>query len=259
MKTVKSKDGTKIAYDVFGSGPALIFITGAICSRNFMPVLMDAKVFGTSFSVYNYDRRGRGDSADTIPYSIDREVEDIEALIDAAGGSAFVYGHSSGAVLALEAGLKLPSKVKKIFMYDAAYAGTELGQKEYLVLVSEVNRLIQSKKNAAALRKFIIGIGMPKVFAYLLPLMPGWKTMKALAPTLEYDMLLTKDLPPLERASKLSVPAKIAYGEKSPESMHIVAKKLAQSIPKSEVLQVSGQDHMVSAKILLPLFKDFFN
>lgn len=257
MRTVKSKDGTDIAYDIYGSGPVLIYITGAICFRNFMPVVKDAKVFGSEFSVYNYDRRGRGDSTNILPYSIEREVEDIEALIDAAGGSAVLYGHSSGAVLALEAGLKFPSKVKKIFLYDAAYASSEKDQREYLGLMSEVTELIRANKNAAALRKFVIGIGMPKVFAYLLPVMPGWKTMKALAPTLAYDMILTKGLPPFERAAKLKVPTKIAYGEKSPCSMHVVAKDLAHTLPEKDSLQVAGQDHMVSAKILLPLLKEF--
>src|SRR5687767_14966693 len=114
MQTIQSKDGTTLAYDVYGSGPALIYITGASCFRNFMPVVQDAKAFAHEFTVYNYDRRGRGDSTDTQPYAIEREVEDIEALIDAAGGKASLYGHSSGAVLALEAALRLGDKIDKV-------------------------------------------------------------------------------------------------------------------------------------------------
>ena len=121
MQTVTSKDGTTLAYDVYGSGPALIYITGAICFRNFMPVLGDAKAFAKEFTVYNYDRRGRGDSTDTQPYAIEREVEDIAALIDAAGGRASLLGHSSGAVLALEAALRLGDKIDKVVLYDASY------------------------------------------------------------------------------------------------------------------------------------------
>lgn len=113
MGTVESRDGTTLAYDIYGSGPALIYITGASCYRSFFPVVQDAKAFAKQFTVYNYDRRGRGDSTDTQPYAIDREVEDIEALIDAAGGRASLYGHSSGAVLALEAALLLGEKIDK--------------------------------------------------------------------------------------------------------------------------------------------------
>lgn len=114
MKTIQSKDGTTLAYDIYGSGPALIYITGASCFRSFMPIVQDAKAFAKEFTVYNYDRRGRGDSTDTQPYAIEREVEDIEALIDAAGGKASLYGHSSGAVLALEAAFRLGNKVDKV-------------------------------------------------------------------------------------------------------------------------------------------------
>ena len=90
MKTTKSKDGTTLAYDVYGSGPALIYITGASCFRSFKPIMQDVKVFAKEFTVYNYDRRGRGDSGNTLPCSLEREVEDIEAMIDAAGGTAYL-------------------------------------------------------------------------------------------------------------------------------------------------------------------------
>lgn len=257
MKTTKSKDGTTLAYDVYGSGPALIYITGAICFRNFSPVVSDAKTFAREFSVYNYDRRGRGDSGDTPPYSIEREVEDIEALIDAAGGKAFLYGHSSGAVLALEAALRLPNKVIKATLFDASYTN-EAEKSSYALLRQEVMALLQQQKNAQALKRFLIGIGMPKVFVYLLPLMPGWSTMKALAPTLAYDMLLTSDTPQLVRAAQVKIPTHIIYGEKSPASIHEVAKDLVGAIPNAKLSMLAGQDHMASAKKVLPLLSNFF-
>jgi pimeloyl-ACP methyl ester carboxylesterase len=125
MKTTQSKDGTTLVYDVYGSGPALIFITGATCFRSFEPVLHDAQVLSEQFAVYNYDRRGRGDSGNTIPYAIEREIEDIEAMIDAAGGTAHLYGHSSGEILALNATMQLGDKVSKLVMYDPSYANNE--------------------------------------------------------------------------------------------------------------------------------------
>lgn len=252
MRATQSKDGTTIAYDVLGSGPALIYITGASCFRKFMPVAQDAKAFAREFTVYNYDRRGRGDSGDTAPWSVEREIEDIAALIDAAGGRAYLYGHSSGAVLALEAALRLGDKVRKAVLYDASYAHDEAEQVEYGQLRRKVEALLRGGKNAAAMRTFLAGIGMPRVFVALLPLFPGWRTMKALAPTLAYDIALTSDLPPVTRAARVAVPTQILVGQKSPASLHSVARQLAGAIPHAEHAELAGQDHLVGAKALLP-------
>lgn len=258
MKTLLSKDGTVLAYDIYGSGPALISITGATCFRSFMPVVQNAKIFSQVFTVYNYDRRGRGDSGDTLPYAIEREVEDIAALVEAAGGSAYLYGHSSGAVLALEAALRLGDKVKGVAIYDAAYAGDEEERAEYKTLAERVYELLRAGENAKAIRCFYKGIGMPALFIMLMPLMPGWKTMKALAPTLAYDIALTRDLPPVERLAAIKVPTHIWYGEKSPASMHRVAKRIADALPSASLTEFAGQDHMISAKFLLPMLVKCF-
>jgi pimeloyl-ACP methyl ester carboxylesterase len=257
MKTIQSKDGTRLAYDVYGSGPALIYITGASCFRSFWPIVQDAKAFAKEFTVYNYDRRGRGDSTDTPPYAVEREVEDIEALIDAAGGKASLYGHSSGAVLALEAALRLGDKVDKVVMYDPSYVHDEAEKSQYNNLSLQVHKLLQDGKNAQAMTTFLKGIGMPKLFVYLIRFMPGWKTMVALAPTLAYDIALTRDLPPVDRASQVSVPVQVMVGEKSPASIHNVASQLTKAIPGAAFIQLAGQDHMVSAKALLPVLASF--
>ena len=258
MKTTLSKDGTVLAYDTYGSGPALIYITGATCFRTFMPVVQGAKTISQAFTVYNYDRRGRGDSGDTLPYAIEREVDDIAALVEAAGGSAYLYGHSSGAVLALEAALRLGDKVKGVAIYDAAYAGDEEERADYEILAERVYELLRAGENAKAIRCFYKGIGMPAMFIMLMPLMPGWKTMKALAPTLAYDIALTRDLPPVERLAAINVPTYIWYGEKSPASMHRVAKRIADALPSAKLTEFVGQDHMVSEKRLLPMLVTCF-
>lgn len=257
MNTAKSKDGTILAYDIYGRGPALIYITGAICFRKFHPVVQDAKVFSTEFTVYSYDRRGRGDSGNTLPYALEREIEDIEAMIDIAGGKAYLYGHSSGAVLALEAVLRLKGKVLKAVLYDAPYVSNETEKSNYEKLGESVRSLLSRGKNAAALKAFLKGIGMPKLFVLLLPLFPGWRKMKALAPTLAYDIALTRDLPPLERAARVSLPVHIVVGEKSPASMSELGGELAQAIPGARFSRLAGQDHMVSARVLLPLLASF--
>lgn len=257
MKSVISKDGTKIVYEVSGSGPALIYVTGAICFRKFTPIVGDVKKFATEFTVYNYDRRGRGDSGNTLPWSIEREIEDIEALIDVAGGEAFLYGHSSGAVLTLEASLRLAKKVKKAVLYDASYVHDKKEQADYTLLRQKIQALLDSGENAKAIKTFLREIGMPKFFIALLPLFPGWKTMKALAPTLAYDINLTSDLPPVARAAKNTVPTQVIVGQKSPAALHSVASQLAGAIPGAKLVKLANQDHMVSAEAVLPLLVSF--
>ncbi|MEV0298960.1 alpha/beta hydrolase [Nocardia sp. NPDC050710] len=256
MEIAVSKDGTRLAYDVVGAGPALVYITGATCFRKFRPILGDVKVFGTKFSVYNYDRRGRGDSGDTAPYAVERELEDIEAIIDAAGGKAHLYGHSSGAVLALEAALRMPDKVDRVVIYDAPYVHDETERRSYRELAEKVAGLLSDEQNGRALKVFLRGIGMPAPFVALLPAFPGWKSMKALAPTLRYDIGLTEEVPPLDRLAKIDVPVCISVGAKNPVGLHHVAEQLAKTIPHSTHRVIDGQDHMVSAKVLLPVLEE---
>src|SRR5690349_10474886 len=121
MQTVTSKDGRTIAYDKAGSGRVVILVTGALGVRTDMTTNPLVPCLESHFTVIDYDRRGRGDSTDTPPYAVEREIEDIEALIDANGGKAYLYGLSSGAVLALEAAAKLPGKVKKLAQYEPPF------------------------------------------------------------------------------------------------------------------------------------------
>src|SRR5947199_6861992 len=118
MRTVISKDGTALAFDQSGQGPALILVAGATATR-----LAEAALsahLAPHFTVFAYDRRGRGDSGDTAPYAVEREVEDLEALIREAGGSAFVFAISSGAALALEAAASRLN-VKKLALYEPPF------------------------------------------------------------------------------------------------------------------------------------------
>lgn len=250
MNTATSHDGTTIAYDVMGDGPPLVSITGATCFRRFKPVAADAKTFSSKFRVINYDRRGRGDSTDTAPWSLEREIEDIDAMIDALGGRACLYGHSSGAVLALHAAHALGEKVQSTVLYDASWVADQAERESYATLRAEVDSLLDAGRNAAALRRFLIEIGMPRAFVTMLPLMPGWRTMVELAPTLRYDMALTADLPPLDVAAGVATPLHVLVGERSPASLHAVARMVAQAAGV-EVTTLAKQDHMASAKVLL--------
>jgi pimeloyl-ACP methyl ester carboxylesterase len=259
MKTAISKDGTAIAYDVYGSGPALIYITGASCFRAMKPTLQSAKVFAREFTVYNYDRRGRGDSGNTLPYAAEHEVEDIEALINAAGGMAFLYGHSSGAVLALESAMRLGGKVKKIVMYDPPYVHDATAKNDYDSFGRKILKLLDDGENSEAMSGFLKGIGVPRLFILLIRLSRDWKKMVELAPTLAYDISLTSHMPPIERASRITVPIQIVVGEKSPASIFSVAEQLTKAIPNAKFVQLKGQDHIVDPKALLPMLSSFLN
>jgi pimeloyl-ACP methyl ester carboxylesterase len=247
-----SRDGTTIAYEVAGDGPPLVYVTGAICHRTFRPIRQGTAVLSRAFRVMSFDRRGRGDSSDTAPWSLDREVEDLESLIDALGGHALVYGHSSGAVLALHAAHRLAPKVQRVVLYDASWVADEAGAARYATLRAEVEELLDQERRAAAIKHFLVGIGMPKLFATALPFMPGWRRLVELAPTLRYDMSLTAAPPPMDVATQVRVPVHVMIGERSPEELHRVADALARAIPGATRETLAGQDHMVSEKVLLP-------
>src|SRR6267378_605765 len=129
MDKVRSKDGTSIAFDKQGHGPALILVDGAMGTRSGGTKPEIARLLAEHFTVYAYDRRGRGDSGDTKPYAVEREIEDIDALIDRAGGSAHLFGHSSGGCLALDATVQLGDRVTKLAMYEAPYNDDPEAQK----------------------------------------------------------------------------------------------------------------------------------
>src|SRR5512147_3063214 len=131
MGKVISKDGTQIAYSKQGAGPALILVDGAICYRGFGPMPALAELLAPHFTVYTYDRRGRGESSNGKPFAVEREVEDLDALIQQAGGSAYVYGISSGACLAMEAALKLGPKIAKLAMYEAPYNSEDAARQQW--------------------------------------------------------------------------------------------------------------------------------
>lgn len=252
FQTTTSADGTRLAYEIRGDGPPLVYVTGAICHRRFGPVRSGTKVLAGAFRVLSYDRRGRGDSGSSGEWALDREVDDISAVIDALGGSALLYGHSSGAVLAMHAAHRLGHRVQRVVLYDASWVADDTEAATYAGLRAEVDDLLTDGRDRRALQRFLVGIGMPSVFAGLLPLMPGWRRLRALAPTLRHDMDLTAQPPPLEVASEIAVPVHVIVGERSPAELHRVASALVAAIPGATHEVLSGQDHMVSEKVLLP-------
>src|SRR5437588_3956898 len=209
MNTLKSKDGTTIAFDKEGGGPAVILVDGAMTSRSDGSKPELARLLAEHLTVYNYDRRGRGDSADTRPYAVEREVEDIEALIDGAGGAAYLYGHSSGAALALEAAIKLGGKVKKLAMYEAPYNDDGEAQRAWRKYIKQLTELLAADRRGDAVALFMKLVGTPAEQIEAMRHAPIWPMLEAIAPTLAYDhsAILGEDASlPTERAAIVTAP-----------------------------------------------------
>jgi pimeloyl-ACP methyl ester carboxylesterase len=259
METVKSKDGTSIAYDRAGEGPAVIIVDGALSTRGGKADL--ARLLSERFTVYRYDRRGRGDSGDTQPYAADREIEDIDTLIDAAGGSAFLYGHSSGGCLAMEATVELSGKVGKLAIYEAPYNDDPVAQKawgEYLISLTE---LLASGRRGDAVALFMALVGTPAAQIEGMRQAPFWAGLEAIAPTLAYDhtaILGKHGSIPTERAARTRVPTLVMSGTRGLPFMLETAKKLSRTIPAAELRTMDGQAHDVHAEVLAPVLAEFF-
>jgi pimeloyl-ACP methyl ester carboxylesterase len=262
MQLVTSQDGTRIAYDKLGKGPAVILVNGALATRSSTSEL--AQLLATHFTVYSYDRRGRGDSADTKPYSVKRETEDIAALIDAAGGSAYVYGKSSGACLALEAASSLGDKIKRLAIYEAPYSEAEGAAKEWREFRSKLDELLAADRRADALTLFMKFVGAPDEAIAEMRASAAWPDMEAMAPTLAYDNAVVGDdrSVPVEIAAKVKATTLVMDGSASLEAMPFMrptADKLAKVIPHAKRRTLEGQAHDVSSEVLAPILLKFFN
>src|SRR5260370_11252491 len=161
VNTISSPDGTKIAYEKRGRGPAVILVDGAMSTRSSGSKPELVSLLAEHMTVYSYDRRGRGDSGDTQPYAVEREIEDIETLIDDAGGTACLYGHSSGASLVLEAAVKLGSKVEKIALYEAPYNDDPAAQRAWRSDSRGIREALSAKSRADAGPPIIRTCGEP--------------------------------------------------------------------------------------------------
>ena len=187
METVSSHDGTTIAYDTVGEGPPLILVDGALSVHSLGGKSELAKLLAPHFTVYGYDRRGRGGSGDTLPYAVDREIEDIEGLIDRAGGSAFLYGHSSGATLAMRAAVRLGRRVSKIALYEAPHSDDPDAQESWTEYLRELGQILASGRRGDAVAVFMRFVGTPDDQVEGMRQAPFWPSMEAIAPTLAYD------------------------------------------------------------------------
>jgi pimeloyl-ACP methyl ester carboxylesterase len=261
MKTVQSADGTTIAFDQLGKGPALILVGGALEQR-----AMDSETaqlaprLSEHFTVFHYDRRGRGDSTDTQPYAVEREIEDIDALITEAGGSAFVFGISSGAALALEAAIKLGDKVKKLAMYEAPYNDDEAARLAWKAYRKQLADVLAQGRRGDALALFMLLVGMPPDHLESVRQHPMWPMWEAAASTLAYDAaVMGEDASvPTEKAASAAVPALVMDGGASYPFMHVTALALSKAMPHAQHRTLEGQTHEVAPQVLAPVLVEFF-
>jgi pimeloyl-ACP methyl ester carboxylesterase len=211
--------------------------------------------------VFHYDRRGRGESTDTQPYTVEREIEDIEALITEAGGSAFVFGISSGAALALEAAIKLGEKVKKLAMYEAPYNDDEAARLAWKAYRKQLAEVLAQGRRGDALALFMLLVGMPADHLDSARQHPLWPMWEAGASTLAYDAAaMGEDASvPTEKAAHVAVPTLVMDGSASFPFMHVTATALANAIPNAEHRTLQGQTHEVAVSVLAPVLVEFFN
>jgi pimeloyl-ACP methyl ester carboxylesterase len=256
-RTVTSRDGTSIALEQSGGGPILVIVAAAMSDRSGTARL--AKQLAEHFTVINYDRRGRGKSGDVKPYAVDREVEDVAAVIDASGGSAFLFGSSSGAVLALEAADKLRGKVKKVFMYEPPFIIDGIHPPMPNDLIGRIDDLVSAKRNDDAVKLFFTkGMGIPSPVVTLMRwLMPGWSKMSAMAHTISYDLAILEGTQtghpfPVHRWST-PTPVLVMVGAKSEPFFHNGARALVTMLPHAEYRVLEGRGHsavlMASASV----------
>ena len=262
MGTVTSRDGTEIAFERSGSGPALILIDGALCHRAFGPSRGMAKRLSASFTVYCYDRRGRGESGDTGPFAISREIEDIEALIKEAGGTAFLCGFSSGAVLALEAANTLPS-VTRVALYEAPFVVDDTGTPIPPDFVERLRDQVDSGHRGAAVDAFMKLVGTPAAVRVVMRATPFWPKLKKVAHTLPYDLTIMKTHEsgkPIAagRWGSVTAPALVLDGGKSPQWMRNTTRELAAAVPGARYRTLEGQTHMVKPDAVVPVLTTFF-
>ena len=259
IPAVNSKDGTRIAYDKVGHGPAVILVLGAMNTRKSEAEL--AELVSSHFTVITYDRRGRGDSTNNLPYSIEREIEDIEALINEAGGSALLYGHSSGGALVLEAAIRLGKKIKKIAIYEAPYNSSADARRANKDYNEQLAKFLKAGNNGDAVALFMRIMGVPDEQVQGMRHAPTWKTMEQMAPTLAYDsaVLGADGAVPSERLADISVPTLVMSGRDSPAWFHDTAGALSKAIPGSSLRVLEKQTHHVRPEVLAPVLAAFFS
>jgi hypothetical protein len=253
-----SADGTRIAYEVHGSGPALVLVDGALCQRSMGPARPLAERLASQLSVHVYDRRGRGESEPgRTAYHPDREVEDLAAVIAAAGGHAHVFGSSSGAALTLRAAQAgLP--IDRIALYEAPFIVDDTHAPHDPALGDRTRRLVAAGRRSEAVKLFMRTVGAPRVMVAVMPAFPVWKKLTSAAPTLPHDYAIVLDQQqgqPLPEGvyDAVTQPTLVIAGGKSPAYLRNSQAAIVAALSDARLEELPGQTHMIKAKVTAPV------
>lgn len=256
-KKTLSRDGTPVAHERFGQGPAVVLVSGAMStSATVVPL---AAALSDRFGVIVYDRRGRGESGDTAPYAVAREVEDLAALIDVAGGEASLYGISSGGALVLEAVASgLP--VARAAVYEVPFAMSEDAGKERAEYTAHLTEALRGGRRGDAVELFLRLTGLAEQMIQGARQSPMWAAMEALAPSLAYDDAVLGDgTVPRARLATIDVPVLAIAGTASPAWMGEAARAVADAVPRGTYRSLVDQTHRVDPHVLAPVLAEFFS
>jgi len=256
---VTSADGTRIAYDRLGEGPPVVVVGGLFCDRQTTHSL--AERLADRCDVINFDRRGRGESGDTPPYAVEREIEDLAALVAEAGGTASVYGHSSGAGLALHAAVSgVP--ITRLVLHEPPYGpDDEDSKRDARELAENVRVALAEDRRADAIALFFAASGMPPE---MVEPMSGDPKMQAVAPTMVHDFEIMGDASrggtiPEELVGAVKVPTLVIAGGASPEFFRDTAARIAELLPDATHTVLDGHDHGAPADVVAPVVADFLS
>jgi pimeloyl-ACP methyl ester carboxylesterase len=257
MNAAISADGTKIAFDQTGDGPPVILVVGAFNDRSTGAPL--AKALEAEFTVFNYDRRGRGASEDTQPYAVEREVEDLDALMREAGGAARVFGYSSGGNLAIEAAAR-GLNISKLALYEAPFLVGEERPRPSKDMAAQLAKLVASGRRGEAVELFQTRlVGIPEEVVIQLRHAPFRPALEATAHTLVYEATLVGDMTlPTAKLRSIKAPTLAVYGSASPAFMGNAARALAKAVPDGHVRALDGQTHDIVPSALAPVLLEFF-
>lgn len=262
MSRVVSADGTPIAYSVVGDGPPLIMVDGALSHRGFGPSQPLGRLLGKHFTFFSYDRRGRGETGDgRTPWSVEREIEDIEALLEEAGGEAYLYGISCGAALALEAANRL-SGFTRLALYEAPFLVDDTHPGRPDDYIEQIDAMVAAGHPGEALKTFLRTIGWPGFLVTMMMFTPAWRKVVAIAPTIPNDLRIVGDLAsgkplPTDRWTSVTMPTLVMNGGKSPDYLHTGMRALAEVL-NAEYHSIPGQTHIVKPEAIAPVLVDFF-
>jgi pimeloyl-ACP methyl ester carboxylesterase len=257
VDNVRSRDGTAIAFDRLGTGPPVILLSGASTARAVHTPL--AELLASDFTVFNYDRRGRGDSGDTAPYTVQREVEDLDAVITEAGGEAGAFGNSSGAALALHAAAAgLP--LTKLALWEPPFMVDPDAPRRQQEYVTQLTNLLEADRRDDAMALFMKYVGLPDEMIAGMRNAPMWPGMEALASTLAYDASIMGDgTIPTGLVSSVKVPTLVLNGTETGDWANNSAHALTTALPNPHHRALDGQSHNVAWEVLAPVLREFFS